>query len=146
VSRELELEYKRGFDAGVKHQREAAPPPKAREMKKQLEAKLVETELLAALLEPSPLEEALATVELDPRPPVTLRDATPLAILRDCERVAVRAGWTHARWKEFSVSFMSCFTPAASPEELAASLRIVAERFAADVRFAGNDSKAAAGA
>lgn len=38
IDRALEKAYKLGFDAGVEHQKKAAPPPKARELAKQLEA------------------------------------------------------------------------------------------------------------
>ena len=38
IDRALEKAYKAGFDAGIKHQKQAAPPPKARELAKQLEA------------------------------------------------------------------------------------------------------------
>lgn len=43
LTRAEELAYKRGFDAGIAHQKKADPPPKAREMKKQRD------DLLAAL-------------------------------------------------------------------------------------------------
>ena len=38
IERAIEQAYKLGFDAGIKHQKAAAPPPKARELAKQLEA------------------------------------------------------------------------------------------------------------
>lgn len=38
VTRALENAYKVGFDAGIEHQKKAAPPPKARELAKQLNA------------------------------------------------------------------------------------------------------------
>ena len=38
IDRALEKAFKAGFDAGVEHQKKAAPPPKARELAKQLEA------------------------------------------------------------------------------------------------------------
>ena len=38
IERSLEQAYKLGFDDGIKHQKAAAPPPKARELAKQLEA------------------------------------------------------------------------------------------------------------
>ncbi|MFZ5440487.1 MAG: hypothetical protein ACOZQL_10790 [Myxococcota bacterium] len=37
MSREEELAYKRGFDAGSEHQKKSDPPPKARDLQKQLE-------------------------------------------------------------------------------------------------------------
>ena len=38
IERALEQAYRLGFDDGIKHQKQAAPPPKARELAKQLEA------------------------------------------------------------------------------------------------------------
>lgn len=36
TGRDAELEYKRGFDAGVAHQKKASPPPKAKELQQLL--------------------------------------------------------------------------------------------------------------
>ena len=38
IERAIEQAYKLGFDAGIEHQRKASPPPKARELAKQLDA------------------------------------------------------------------------------------------------------------
>lgn len=38
INRAIEQSFKEGFDAGIAHQKKAAPPPKARELAKQLEA------------------------------------------------------------------------------------------------------------
>ena len=38
IERALEQAYRLGFDDGIKHQKQAAPPPKARELAKQLNA------------------------------------------------------------------------------------------------------------
>lgn len=38
IERAIEQAYKLGFDAGIEHQKQASPPPKARELAKQLDA------------------------------------------------------------------------------------------------------------
>lgn len=87
ITRGLEQAYKCGFDAGIEHQRKAAPPPKARELAKQLDAArdaaaealdaallafgqvqeqlaavTAERDALRALVEPSPLVDAVKAV------------------------------------------------------------------------------------
>lgn len=51
IERALEQAYKLGFDAGIEHQKQASPPPKARELKKQLEAVTAERDAHRALVE-----------------------------------------------------------------------------------------------
>lgn len=51
IERSLEQAYKLGFDDGIKHQKAAAPPPKARELAKQLEAVTAERDAHWALVE-----------------------------------------------------------------------------------------------
>jgi len=64
VRRGIEEAYKRGFDAGVQHQREAAPPLRARELKKQLDAVQAERDrLLELITSPCELERELLKLE-----------------------------------------------------------------------------------
>lgn len=63
------------------------------------------------------------------KPPVTLNSAAPMFVLFACKRAALRADWRLVEWVEFSDTARACLGPECLPEEFAAFLRVVEERF-----------------
>ena len=148
IERAIEQAYKLGFDAGIEHQRKASPPPKARELAKQLEAVTAERDKLAKLVAPPcRLERELAELEAtDPTiaaarakldqvaaelvsPPLTLRSGNPIHILSDAKRAAIKADWPLRKWVEVSTSFRSCFSPDAVAGEAEKALEVLGSHF-----------------
>ncbi len=66
----------------------------------------------------------------DARPPVTLDNGNPAAVLGACKRAAIRANWSLRAWVEFSDTARACLSPDALPEEFALFMRVVEQRFA----------------
>lgn len=92
LERELELAFKRGFDAGIEHQKKAAPPPKARELAKQLEAArdAAAEAFDAALTAFAQVQEQLAAVTAEREELRALLTETPLEVaVRDAAQQEV---------------------------------------------------------
>ena len=66
----------------------------------------------------------------DARPPVTLDNGNPAAVLSACKRAALKANWGLRAWVEFSETARACLSPDALPEEFALFMRVVEQRFA----------------
>lgn len=66
----------------------------------------------------------------DARPPVTLDNGNPGAVLSACKKAALKANWGLRAWVEFSETARACLSPDALPEEMALFLRVVEQRFA----------------
>ena len=66
----------------------------------------------------------------DARPPVTLDNGNPAAVLGACKRAAMKANWGLRAWVEFSDTARACLSPDALPEEFALFMRVVEQRFA----------------
>lgn len=65
----------------------------------------------------------------DARPPVTLDNGNPAAVLSACKRAAMKANWSLRAWVEFSETARACLTPDALPEEMVLFLDVVEQRF-----------------
>lgn len=66
----------------------------------------------------------------DERPALRLDNGNPAAVLGAAKRAALKANWSLRAWVEFSDTARACLTPDCAPEEFAAFLRVVEERFA----------------
>lgn len=63
------------------------------------------------------------------RPPVTLRQGNPIAILISCKFAALKADVSLLWWEEFSKTARACLTPDCEPEEMSKFIEVVRERF-----------------
>ena len=71
----------------------------------------------------------LAPATTPTKPPLFLNSGNPAAVLHEAKKVAIKADWSLARWEEFSKTARACFQPDCLPEEYAAFLKVVDERF-----------------